>query len=142
MQSKRLSFSSEAMRWLLGRDYRGNVRELENLVERAVTLAVGPRVEPSDLDYDAGGPQGGMRWLPVEIPDTGFDLDAHLAEIERRILVAALEKTNGVRKDAAKLLGTTFRSLRYRLAKYEMGDGDEEGGGEADERGTLEGGGP
>jgi two-component system response regulator PilR (NtrC family) len=42
------------------------------------------------------------------------------------VLVAALERTHGVRKDAAKLLGTTFRSLRYRLAKYGLGDGDDD----------------
>src|SRR5204862_33472 len=47
-------------------------------------------------------------------------------EIEKRALLAALEKTNGVRKDAAKLLGTTFRSLRYRLAKYGHGDGEDD----------------
>jgi two-component system response regulator PilR (NtrC family) len=65
-----------------------------------------------------------LPWL--ELPESGFDLDGYLAEIERRVLVAALERTRGVRKDAAKLLGTTFRSLRYRLAKYGLGDGDDD----------------
>jgi two-component system response regulator PilR (NtrC family) len=138
LQSKRLSFAPEALRWLLSRDYRGNVRELENLVERAVTLAIGSRVELSDVDYDPSAPKGAPRWLPVEIPDGGFDLDAYLAEAERRILIVALDKAKGVRKDAARLLGTTFRSLRYRLAKYGLGDGDP-AEAENDEHGQAEG---
>jgi transcriptional regulator with GAF, ATPase, and Fis domain len=60
--------------------------------------------------------------VPVHIPDSGFDLDGHLAGIERQVLVAALGKAHGVRKDAAGLLRMTFRSFRYRLAKYGLGD--------------------
>jgi two-component system response regulator PilR (NtrC family) len=56
------------------------------------------------------------------IPDTGFDLDGHLANIERQVLIAALSKAGGVRKDAATLLRMSFRSFRYRLAKYGLGD--------------------
>jgi len=126
LQGKRLELSPEALRWLASRSYPGNVRELENLIERAVTLSLGNRVELVDLDADSGAPNGGPRVQPVEIPDQGMDLDAYLGEIERRVLLAALERAGGVRKDAAKLLGTTFRSLRYRLAKYGLGEpGDE-----------------
>jgi two-component system response regulator PilR (NtrC family) len=140
LQNKRLGFSPEAMRWLLSREYRGNVRELENLVERAVTLAMGSRVELSDVDYDPSATKGAPRWLPIDIPDSGFDLDAYLAEVERRILVAALDKTHNVRKDAARLLGTPYRSLRYRLAKYGLAEADEDHAeGESDERGPAEG---
>jgi two-component system response regulator PilR (NtrC family) len=48
-------------------------------------------------------------------------------EVERRLIVAALERTGGVRKSAAKLLGITFRSLRYRLEKHGFGSGDDDG---------------
>jgi two-component system response regulator PilR (NtrC family) len=61
-----------------------------------------------------------------ELPDTGFDLDAHLAEVERQILLTALAQSSGVRTDAAKLLRMTFRSFRYRLAKYGLSDLDAE----------------
>jgi two-component system response regulator PilR (NtrC family) len=128
LQSKRLDFSGEALRFLIGRSYRGNVRELENLIERAVTLAVASRVELHDLDYephDAGLRPNVRHVLPAEIPEHGFDLDSYLGDVERRILLAALDKSNGVRKDAARLLGTSFRSLRYRLSKYGLGDEDE-----------------
>jgi two-component system response regulator PilR (NtrC family) len=108
----------------VGQSFRGNVRELENVVERAVTLALGPRIELADLT--AKPVEANLPIVPVvQIPDGGLDLDAHLTGIERQILVSALAKASGVRKDAAKLLGMTFRSFRYRLAKYGLGDGDE-----------------
>ncbi|MGD8859644.1 MAG: sigma-54 dependent transcriptional regulator [Myxococcales bacterium] len=127
LQDKRLTFSPGAMRWLVGREYRGNVRELENLVERAVTLALGDRVELTDLDYESQAEAGSGRrpFVPAEIPDDGFDLDAHLADVERQVLLNALEKAGGVRKEAARLLRMTFRSFRYRLAKYDLSDADE-----------------
>ncbi|MDD9937627.1 MAG: sigma-54 dependent transcriptional regulator [Myxococcales bacterium] len=126
-QNKRLDFSPEGMRFLVSREYRGNVRELENLVERAVTLALGDRVELTDLDYDPSVASDATRAiLPVEIPDEGFELDAHLEDVERRALLAALSKASGVRKDAAKLLHMSFRSFRYRLAKYGLADAEDE----------------
>jgi two-component system response regulator PilR (NtrC family) len=126
VQNRRLTFSAEALRWLLGNSFRGNVRELENVVERAVTLALGSRIEISDLTHKPVTSDSGTLLLhPVQIPDSGFDLDGHLANIERHVLVSALAKTNGVRKDAAQLLGMTFRSFRYRLAKYGLGDADD-----------------
>jgi two-component system response regulator PilR (NtrC family) len=57
-----------------------------------------------------------------ELPEIGFDLDGHLAEVERQALLSALAKSAGVRTDAAKLLRMSFRSFRYRLAKYGLGD--------------------
>jgi len=127
-QNKRLSIPPVAMASLVRRRFPGNVRELENMVERAVTLALGRELEVSDLppeepgaDTDTSG--GGIR-LPE--PAEGFNMESYLGEIERRLLLAALERTGGVRKSAAKLLGVTFRSMRYRLAKFDLGDGDED----------------
>ncbi len=123
--NKRLTFSNEALRWLLGQTFKGNVRELENVVERAVTLALGPRIEIADLTHKPVTESGMLVLHPAQIPDAGFELDAHLANIERQILVSALTKASGIRKDAAQLLGMTFRSFRYRLAKYGLGDADD-----------------
>jgi two-component system response regulator PilR (NtrC family) len=121
-QNKRLSFSSEALRHLLGLPLRGNVRELENLVERAVTLASGARIEVIDLSPQPLTLQAAQPAFVQQLPDTGFDLDHHLAEVERQALMAALAKSGGVRTEAAKLLRMSFRSFRYRLAKYGLGD--------------------
>ncbi|HEY8430182.1 MAG TPA: sigma-54 dependent transcriptional regulator, partial [Sandaracinaceae bacterium] len=121
LAKKRLELTPEALRWLMQQPYPGNVRELENVIERAVTLAVGDRItldEMPDSGRSAAPPA-----VPVEI-GPGFDIDAYLADIERRLVLRALEQAGGVRTEAAKLLGTTFRSFRYRLAKYGIGDED------------------
>ena len=137
LQNKRLAFSPEAMRFIVSHNYRGNVRELENLVERAVTLALGQRVELADLQYDADDARPMRRAsCRSRSPTAASTSTRYLGEIEKRILVAALGKAKGVRKDAAKLLGTTFRSMRYRLAKYGLGDGEDDSG--ESETGTRE----
>ncbi len=125
LAGKRLELSPDAMRWLVRQSYPGNIRELENVVERAVTLAIGDRITLDEMpDTGRSGPSPS---LPVEI-GAGFDLDAHLASIERELVLRALEQAGGVRTEAAKLLGMTFRSFRYRLAKYDLGDAAEDSG--------------
>jgi two-component system response regulator PilR (NtrC family) len=111
--------SKDAERRLCEYDYPGNVRELANVVERAVTLADGPEISVRDLPPALRSP-GDVAAPPpsAELPDGGLDLQAHLDGIERRLLEAALVQTGGVKTDAARLLSLTFRSLRYRLAKF------------------------
>ena len=112
LQRRQLEWDEHALVWLTAQSFAGNVRELENLVERAVALCAGPIIRLEDLDQKS---------VPAQFElGEGFDLDGHLQEIERRILLQALEQTGGVRKKAAKLLGMTFRSFRYRLAKYDL----------------------
>ena len=134
LQDKRLRFSAAATHWLCGQPYKGNVRELENLVERAVTLAMGEAVELQDLAPQPSG-AAAPTVLPLPLPPEGLDLDAHLARVEREVLIAALEATKGVRKEAAKLLAMSFRSIRYRLAKYGL-DNEPPEEGESDEPST------
>jgi two-component system response regulator PilR (NtrC family) len=121
-QNKRLTVNPAALRHLLSLPLRGNVRELENLIERAVTLAHGSHIEVADLTLQPSFIEPTQIDPPPELPAAGFDLDGHLAAIERQALIAALAKTNGVRTEAAKLLRMSFRSFRYRLAKYGLGD--------------------
>ncbi|HET9597341.1 MAG TPA: sigma-54 dependent transcriptional regulator [Anaeromyxobacteraceae bacterium] len=116
-------FHPEARRLLLAYDYPGNVRELANVVERAVTLAdregITPGLLPAQIrgQPDALGAADAARTLPPE----GLDLQAHLDAIERAILEESLRRTAGVKTEAARYLRLTFRSLRYRLAKYGIG---------------------
>jgi len=111
----------EAERLLSAWSYPGNLRELANVVERAVTLcegdAIGPELLPAGLRGGAAAPAPTAAELPAE----GLDLQAHLDAIERGVLEQALARAGGVRTEAARLLGLTFRSLRYRLAKYGIG---------------------
>jgi two-component system response regulator PilR (NtrC family) len=129
-QEKRLAgVTPEAMKVLQAYDYPGNVRELENIVEHAVTMASGPRIDLGDLPrLRQTAATGASDAAQVALPDEGFDLDRALADYERVIVLKALEQSGGVRKRAARLLGITFRSLRYRLAKLGVADdgtGDE-----------------
>ncbi len=116
-----MRLSSEAERRLFEYEYPGNVRELANVIERAVTLADGPEIQLSDLPPALRTPPGGAAAPPSpapELPDGGMDLQAHLDGIERRLLEQALGRSKGVKTEAARLLSLTFRSLRYRLAKF------------------------
>jgi two-component system response regulator PilR (NtrC family) len=117
--------SPDAERRLFEYDYPGNVRELANVVERAVTLADGPEIRVGDLPpalrAAAGAPAAAVA-AALDLPAAGMDLQAHLDAIERRLLEQALERAGGVKTEAARQLSLTFRSLRYRLAKFGIGD--------------------
>ncbi|MFQ5697341.1 MAG: sigma-54-dependent transcriptional regulator [Myxococcota bacterium] len=115
-QSKPIrEIAPEAMAALERYAFPGNVRELENLLERAVTLTRSERIELSGLPDTVLRPSAPLPGS--SIPDGGVDLDALLADHERAFLREALERTRGVKKRAAELLGISFRSFRYRLEK-------------------------
>ncbi|MSP62480.1 MAG: sigma-54-dependent Fis family transcriptional regulator [Myxococcales bacterium] len=118
-----------ALRVLCDYDYPGNVRELENIIERAVTLESGAVITRASLPDLAPRRRAAPGVSAVTFPDEGIDLDAVIGEIERDLLQKALDRSGGVRKKAAKLLKITFRSLRYRLAKLGVDLGDDEEGG-------------
>jgi len=114
-----------AMRCLLDYHWPGNVRELENVIERCTVLGHNDRLVFDCLPEQVRTPASPAGSGPVDIPDTGLDLDEYLAGIEQEILIKALEKAGGVRKKAAELLNISFRSIRYRLAKFGLGDEDD-----------------
>jgi two-component system, NtrC family, response regulator PilR len=123
----------EALRALLAYGFPGNVRELENALERAVALCQAPTIGLGDLPPSIAGTAASPAPTLLSLPDQGCDLDAVMAEAERRLILQALERTGGVRTQAAKLLGVSFRSLRYRLAKLglEVGEPTDESDDEA-----------
>jgi two-component system response regulator PilR (NtrC family) len=109
------AISDDAMDKLLTYSYPGNVRELENILERAVTLCEGARIEPDDIQLRQGA---GMVDLPEVADEMAADgLEGQLAHIEREAIVKALEQTRYNKTKAAELLGMTFRQLRYRVKK-------------------------
>ena len=118
--------SNAAMRALLEHDFPGNVRELKNILERAATLATGPQIEVDDLPLAAMHAGKGAAPRTQALPQEGVDLDAALEELERGWIEQALERSGGVQTQAAKLLGVTFRSLRYRMGKLGLAPQDEE----------------
>ncbi len=121
LQGRSLRFSSEALRWLVRQDYPGNVRQLENLVQRAVALCEGDVIGVEDLQPETSAGASAPRGTLPE-PREGFELDRWLADVEKELLLEALRRAGGVRTRAARLLGMSFRSFRYRLAKYGLSD--------------------
>lgn len=108
------------MRALESYGWPGNVRELENVIERAIALGVAP----SSLlvaTQSSHAPATGRAGRTAELSD-GFQLDAHLASEERRLLREALDRADGDRTVAARLLGVNSRSLRYLISKHPDAD--------------------
>jgi len=114
--------SPGAMSYLEAAPWPGNVRELENVIERAVTLEPGPIIRPESLPESVRGARAPELYR-VDFPAEGLDLDRLMERIERDLLERALERAGGVQSRAAQLLGTSFRSFRYRLQKYGMDRG-------------------
>lgn len=112
----------EALQLLLKYSYPGNVRELQNIVERAVTLELGTLITTDVLPPHVVNTTRAEGGSAIELGDDGVNLDAILEDIERQYLVQALDVTNGNRTEAAKLLNISFRSIRYRLRKFGFDD--------------------
>ena len=118
--------SGAAMLCLRNYGWPGNVRELENAIERAVALERTPAVLPESLPDGVRAacamPVSTAAAQPAEdlALDGGFDLEQHVQEIEREYIMEALRRSNGVKKNAAELLGLSFRQFRYLLKKYNI----------------------
>jgi two-component system, NtrC family, response regulator PilR len=93
--------------------FPGNVRELENILERAITLSTTGEVSASEIQLRSTSPGSAM---PANAPN-GAALGDHLEDIEREAIVKALEQTRFNKTAAAKVLGMSFRALRYRIKK-------------------------
>jgi two-component system response regulator PilR (NtrC family) len=119
------TLKAEAMHVLLGHEWRGNVRELENLIERVVAFSTGNTVTDTDIRgwlHHAVTPQQ-SQGIPTDLPEDGLDLEGLINGIEKDLLMRALERSKWVKKKAARLLKLNTRSFRYRLEKYAIKGG-------------------
>jgi DNA-binding NtrC family response regulator len=109
----------EAMALLEDHPWPGNVRQVENVIERAIVLGSGNLIDVDALPPDLRQPaaSGG---IAVDLPTGGLDLEATLARIEQRYIEMALERTSGVQTRAAELLKVSFRQFRYKLRKHSL----------------------
>ncbi len=120
------SISSGALRLLLNYDYPGNVRELQNIIERAVALENNQELTEENLrSYLEEQPLIKKAPFDLEIPSEGLDLEKIVEDIEKTLLMKALDRTKGIKKKAAELLNINFRSMRYRLEKYGLNHRDD-----------------
>jgi two-component system response regulator PilR (NtrC family) len=108
----RAALSNGARDALVAYDFPGNIRELENILERAIALSGAEEIRPDDLQL--APPQ--IADEPA-VPNAKWPLQEYLDRIEREAILEALDKTRFNRTAAAKLLGITFRALRYRMER-------------------------
>jgi two-component system response regulator PilR (NtrC family) len=113
--------SPEAMNRLLNYRWPGNVRELENAIERLNILASGDTIRIEHIPDSISAVPPCAELIPLDIPAEGIDLEHLLQKAEKIMLFKALDKSGGVKTEAARLLGLSFRSFRHRLQKYEQG---------------------
>jgi two-component system response regulator PilR (NtrC family) len=112
--------SPDAVKLLVNYDYPGNVRELQNIIERAIALETNNTLTAENLESYMNEQQGvkSIDDTLFDIPAEGIDLEKVVEDLERNLLLKALQRARGVKKKAAELLNINFRSIRYRLEKY------------------------
>jgi two-component system response regulator AtoC len=117
-----LQFAPEVLHRFLNYDWPGNVRQLQNVIERAVVTTPGLVITPENLPPEVRGDEaaGPARSLLAEgyEPQAGRNFDEAVEDFERNVLVQALEQTDWNQTGAAKILGMSFRAMRYRVKKY------------------------
>jgi two-component system response regulator PilR (NtrC family) len=114
--------SADALQLLEIYHWPGNIRELENAIERSIVLGTGDVLAADSLPA-AVRRQRPPTGIEVDLPPEGLDLEANLDQIERALLLKALERTGGVQTRAADLLKMTFRQFRYKLQKHSLSKG-------------------
>jgi two-component system response regulator PilR (NtrC family) len=120
--------SKATMECLEAYDWPGNVRQLENVIERAVALEQGEEIQVESLPPEVRAGRRATIDPEVCLPQDGLDLEAHLEALRRGYMAEALHRAGGVQTRAADLLGMTFRSFRYFAKKYQLArDGTPDG---------------
>jgi DNA-binding NtrC family response regulator len=118
--TERLTFSQEAMRRLMAYQWPGNVRQLENAIERAVAFTAGrSRIDVGDLPVELQQPHEALPSSAVALPDGGLDLGAFVADIERQLIQRSLERTGGNKGHAARLLNLKRTTLVEKLKRLD-----------------------
>ena len=110
LKKRSTGISPAAMAVLNAHTWPGNIRELQNTIERALILADGPEITPAEIELAPVGPARAA----AESPEASLRLD----DVEQRTILTALERSGWVQSDAARLLGISKRVMNYKIAKY------------------------
>ncbi len=110
--------SAYALELLMEYEFPGNVRELENIIERSVALETSNIILPENLVMSKQEQGNGLSVAEIELPDEGIMLNETMNEVERSLIVKALDRARGSKKRAAELLHISYDSLKHRLEKF------------------------
>jgi two-component system response regulator PilR (NtrC family) len=124
--------AKETMECLEAYDWPGNVRQLENVLERAVALETTDEILPASLPAEVRSGRSRSHEPELTLPADGFDLELHLEDLRRRYMLEAMQRSGGVQTRAADVLGMTFRSFRYFSKKYDLARENGAGGDDAE----------
>ena len=115
-----MTVSQEAMRYLMAFSWPGNVRQLENAVERAIALSAGrSQIKLSDLPPEVQPPGEPSITSSIHFPEDGIDFDRFVAKIERELIERSLERTGGNKGRAAQLLNMKRTTLVEKLKRLD-----------------------
>jgi DNA-binding NtrC family response regulator len=106
----------KAMKMLMAYPWPGNVRQLESLIERSVLMAEGSAIVPEDLPGELHASSTGGMAIPLDLPADGINFE----ELERTLIIKAMERTDWVIAKAAPLLGMSYKTMQYRLEKFKI----------------------
>jgi two-component system response regulator PilR (NtrC family) len=106
--------SKPALKILMNYSWPGNVRQLESVIERGILMAEGDYIQPEDLPAEVHEENPNSGLLPFELPPEGISIE----ELEREIIIKAMDRTGWVIAKAAPLLGMSYKTLQYRLEKF------------------------
>ncbi len=106
----------KAMKMLMSYPWPGNVRQLESLIERSVLMAEGSAIVPDDLPGELQASSTGGMAIPLDLPADGINFE----ELERTLIIKAMERTDWVIAKAAPLLGMSYKTMQYRLEKFKI----------------------
>jgi transcriptional regulator with PAS, ATPase and Fis domain len=108
--------SKPALKLLMNYTWPGNVRQLESVIERSVLMAESNFIEPDDLPAEISASCSLAGGIPIELPPEGIDFES----LERGLIIKAMERAEWVIGKAAPLLGMSYKTLQYRLDKFEI----------------------
>jgi transcriptional regulator with PAS, ATPase and Fis domain len=114
LSKKIKGMDAAALKILTGYHWPGNIRELENTIERAVLMAEGETINQDDLSLFFASQTPNSSKNRIQLPPGGINLD----EAEKGFILQALERSNWIQKEAAKLLGISSRVLNYKIKNY------------------------
>jgi transcriptional regulator with PAS, ATPase and Fis domain len=118
--ARTLSVSQQAIRALMAYSWPGNVRQLENAIERAVALSGGrSQIETADFTPEIQQASGPSSSPNLHLPEDGIDFDGYMSGIERELIRRALEKTGGNKGQASRLLNLKRTTLVEKLKRLE-----------------------